>query len=223
MEVEQIKAQVIIVKIKNRIQLKKGNIEYNSTYTVFGSGDIYVQNSFSTEDELPPLARVGVKIKMPAEFTNFTWYGRGPFESYEDRKESAKIALYSGKVADQYFPYVMPQENGNKTDVRWMLLSSDNGVGLLAAGAPLLNVNVQDFSSGALNRSKTSHQLDRGENIFLHLDFKQMGLGGDDSWSPRVHPEYLLRAKHYTYAFRLRPVSNSSDVNDILKLRLPQF
>lgn len=106
-----------------------------------------------------------------------------PFESYEDRKESAKAGLYKGKVADQYFPYVMPQENGNKTDVRWMSLASKEGKGMLITSDSLLSINVQDYSLQSLNKAKTSHQLKRGENTYLYIDMKQMGAGGDIGWA----------------------------------------
>ena len=102
-----------------------------------------------------------------------------------------------------------------------MLLSSKDGVGLLVAGEPLLNVNVQDYSIQSLNESKLSHQLKRGDNIYLDIDFKQMGVGGDDSWSPRVHPEYLLNAMKYEYSFRIKPVSKDADISEILRKQLP--
>jgi beta-galactosidase len=211
-EAEQVTPYQVKVILQNKIQFRSGSMNYTGTYLVSSSGAILVENSFSTEDKLPPLARVGLQFVLPPTFNNLTWYGNGPYESYEDRKESAKAGLYSGTVADQHFPYVMPQENGNKTDVRWMLLSSSDGRGLLFAGESLLNINVQDYSLEALNESKQTHQLERGENIYLHLDYKQMGLGGDDSWNPRVHPEYLLIEKQYKYAFRMKPVDSNGNI-----------
>jgi beta-galactosidase len=151
------------------------------------------------------MARVGVQFAMPSVYDHMTWYGRGPFENYQDRKESAHVGLYSGSVADQYFEYVMPQENGNKTDVRWIRVMDKAGTGLKVTGEPLLEVNVQDYSQEALHNSKTSHSLVRGEQTYVHVDFKQMGLGGDDSWSPRVHEEYQLNEKHYHFGFSLKP------------------
>jgi beta-galactosidase len=100
----------------------------------------------------------------------------------------------------------MPQETGNKTDVRWMKLSSDQGDGWMITADSLLNMNVQDYSQAALNASKTSHKLRRGEATYVHVDWQQMGLGGDDSWTPRVHPEYLLNQKKYTFSFILKPL-----------------
>jgi beta-galactosidase len=115
------------------------------------------------------------------------------------------VGLYSGPVADQYFEFVMPQENGNKTDVRWLKIMDKAETGLKVAGAPLLEVNVQDHSDRALNDAKTSHALVRGDGTYVHIDLKQMGLGGDDSWSPRVHQEYQLKARSYRLGFSLTP------------------
>jgi beta-galactosidase len=141
---------------------------------------------------------------MPSTFNNIKWFGRGPFESYQDRKESAHFGLYSGKVADQHFPHVMPQENGNKTDIIWMdIVGLNRGLKIESKG--MLNMNVQNYSQRALNTSKTSHELVRGDQTYVHIDLDQMGLGGDDSWTPRVHPEYQLNAKNYEFGFTLKP------------------
>lgn len=221
MEVELIQPQVAKVSVKNKIQFKKGSINYLANYFIYSSGDIQVQNLFTTEDDLPPLARIGLQLSLPSTYANIEWYGNGPHESYADRKESAYAGLYKGKISDQHFPHVMPQENGNKSDVRWMFLSANDGNGLLIASDSLLNVNVQDYSLDALNKSKLSHQLSRGENVYMNIDMKQMGLGGDDSWSPRVHPEYLLNEKTYEYTFRIKPLESDKNINRIVKLKLP--
>jgi beta-galactosidase len=118
----------------------------------------------------------------------------------------------------------MPQETGNKTDVRWALLSAKDGTGLLAsANDSLLSINVQDYSLQALNESKLSHTLQRGANTYLFIDYKQMGVGGDIGWGARVHPEYLLIGKRYQYSFQLMPVSEEVDVNKLLQRKMPQF
>jgi beta-galactosidase len=114
------------------------------------------------------------------------------------------VSIYGGKVASQYFPYVMPQENGNKTDVRWLSLASTDARKLFITSDSLLSINVQDYSLQSLNKSKTTHFLKRGENTYLYVDMKQMGVGGDIGWGPRVHPEYLLTAKEYKYSFLLK-------------------
>ena len=157
-------------------------------------------------DGFPPLARVGMQFAMPASYDYIKWYGRGPFESYQDRKESAHVGLWSGAVSDQYFPYVMHQENGNKTDVRWIKITDDAATGMKITGTPLMEVNVQNYSQQALNLAKPSKRLFRGDKTYVNIDLKQMGLGGDDSWSPRVHEEYQLKEKSYRFGFVISPM-----------------
>jgi beta-galactosidase len=217
----QTNGKEIKVSVKNDLLFKKGSMDYQVTYTIYGSGDILVNTVFVPHDTFPPLARVGLAFALPNTLTDFMWFGRGPFENYDDRKGAAMVGLYEGKVHDQHFSFVMPQENGNKTDVRWMSLSASDGIGLLISANPLMNVNVQDYSQQALNTSKKTHELVRGDQIYLHLDLKQMGVGGDDSWNPRVHPEYQLTAPSYEFSFRLHPMVDKKDFQDILKVKLP--
>ena len=194
----------VVVTLRNRVKTAQEDIVYEGRYTISGDGTIQADNRFTVPAGMPPLARVGLRTALPAGFNKLEWYGRGAHESYDDRKESAFVGLYSGSVADQHFPHVMPQENGNKTDVRWLrLLSEDSSVRF--SGMPWINFNVQDYSAEALNESKRSHTLKRGDQTWLHIDYRQMGLGGDDSWSPRVHKEYLPEQPGYTFSFMITP------------------
>ena len=181
-------------------------IDFTGSYTFRTDGSIVFTMDLDLPDGFPPLARVGMQFAMPALYDNIKWYGRGPFESYQDRKESAHVGLWSGSVSDQYFPYVMHQENGNKTDVRWIRITDDAETGLKITGTPLMEVNVQNYSQQALNLAKPSKMLFRGDNTYINIDLKQMGLGGDDSWSPRVHEEYQLKEKSYRFGFVISPL-----------------
>ena len=127
--------------------------EYQTVYTIFGSGDVQVNNHFKmTQKELPEIVRMGMNLVMPRKFDRFTWLGRGPQEAYQDRKTAAFVGLYHKNVADLYFPYVRPQENGNRTDVRWAAVTDSSGNGLLFKGMPLIEVTahhniMEDFES----------------------------------------------------------------------------
>ncbi len=176
------------------------------TYTVYGSGDVIVKAHVTPRDGLPPLPRIGLQMRLPADLNRFTWYGRGPHESYQDRKEGAPVGLYTGTVDEQYVPYITPQENGNKTDVRWVALTRADGVGLLAVGMPLLNVSAHHFTAEELTRATHTHELHRHPEIVLHLDYQQSGLG-NGSCGPGVLPQYLLMPKETHYSLRLRPLS----------------
>jgi beta-galactosidase len=195
---------------------------YNSIYTVLGNGEVIVNNSFKMmKDSLPEIVRFGVNLVMPREFDQMSWLGRGPHESYQDRYTSALVGLYSGPVADQYFAYIRPQENGNKTDVRWMSIANKDGLGLQFIGMPLLSVSahhqiMEDFESPA----RTDGRVKEGEKMVrrhttdvvprdltsLNIDYKQMGVGGDDSWGAWTHDQYRLKEKAYNYSFRISPL-----------------
>ncbi len=214
-----------------------GKIRVQTNYTVFGTGDVQVNSTFTPEGNLPVLARVGMQMQLAPTYANFNWYGRGPFESYADRKDAAQVGLYSGKVADQYFPYLMAQETGNRTDVRWAKLTDASGTGLLIVAntelpgsttgtvSGLLNINARDYTDAALLKAKNpdTQEVERGNVTVVNIDMAQMGLGGDDSWSARVHPEFLLPAsKPYSYSFRLRAVNAGTNIAEAVALPLPR-
>ena len=143
---------------------------------------------------------------MPAAFDTMAWFGRGPHETYWDRKTGAAVGRYVSKVADLLHPYVRPQENANRTDVRWVTLTNAAGVGLRASG--LLSVSAWPYTMADLEAGRHIHDLPRRDTITVNLDHKQMGVGGDNSWGARPHPEYTLPPnKSYSYTFRLQAVS----------------
>ncbi|GAA4410133.1 glycoside hydrolase family 2 TIM barrel-domain containing protein [Nibrella viscosa] len=222
--IESTRPQMVRIRCINEIPAKEGRLLQQTDYVVYGTGDVFVTTTYTPEGTLPALARVGMQFQLPKLFTDLNWYGRGPFESYWDRKDAALIGRYKSKVADQYFPYTMAQENGNKTDVRWMQIADPSGYGLLIIGDPVVNVNVRDYTDAALLKAKNpaTQELERGSVTVVNVDFQQMGLGGDDSWSPRTHPEYLLPGnKSYSYSFRLRPVDARTDIATMVSLPLP--
>jgi beta-galactosidase len=200
-----------IVRITAEAALGVGdNWKYKSTYTVFGSGDIIVVGSIEPGAEISQnLPRIGMQMAIPGEFSSMSWFGRGPHESYWDRKTGAAVGLYSGPVDEQFHPYVRPQETGNKTDVRWVALTNKNGAGLLAVGMPLLYASAWPFTMEDLEKATHINELPRRDTITVNLDYKQMGVGGDDSWGARTHPEYTLPPKAYSYQFRLRPYTQA--------------
>ncbi len=187
------------------------NSQYSTRYTIFGSADIIVENTFVPgRKDLPELPRFGMKLALPMGFDRITWFGRGPHESYWDRKTGAAVGLYSGLVMDQYHPYIRPQENGNKTDVRWMAVMDAQGRGLLTVGLPLLSASashhdIEDFEAGPEKGQRHPQDITRRRRTFVNLDYRQMGIGGDNSWGARPHEKYTLSPREYTYAFRLRP------------------
>lgn len=208
---------------------------YATTFTIYGSADVVVKNQFSKlSDKIPEIPRMGMQMQLPEEYINLKWLGRGPQENYADRKTSADVGLYESTVADQYTPYIRPQENGYKTDARWLTLTNDTGNGILISGAPLicfaaLNNIHDDFESpGKLSqyrkdaKTANTHTIDvkPRELVNLNVDMGQMGVGGDNSWGALIHPKYRLLEKKYEYSFRFRPIARE---DDILKLAKERF
>jgi hypothetical protein len=148
-------------------------------------------------------------LSLPAGLDRFAWYGRGPHESYSDRKESAPVGVYRGTVQEQFMPYIMPQENGNKTDVRWAAVTDARGMGLLAVGMPLLNVSAHHYALEDLTCARHTYELVPRKETFLYLDHAQAGLGSQ-SCGPGPLPQYLLEPQETTFTVRLQPFSGDA-------------
>ncbi|NCB07838.1 MAG: DUF4981 domain-containing protein, partial [Bacteroidia bacterium] len=210
--------------------------KYNTIYTVFGSGDVIVENHFKmAKNELPEIVRMGMNLIMPRQFDQMTWLGRGPHESYADRKTSAFVGLYKGSVADQYWAYLRPQENGNKTDVRWVAITDQAGNGLFFAGMPLLEVSAhhnlpEDFESmertdgrqieGAVVVNRHINDVKPRDLTSVNIDYKQMGVGGDNSWGAWTHDQYRLTGKEYSYSFRMKAMAAGEKPEELAKQKL---
>jgi len=204
-----------LIKVAVKALLPAGGSRYFTTMLIHGSGDVIVEGRLIPGSTLlPELPRFGMDIVMPVEFDRVVWFGRGPHESYEDRKRSADVGRFQGRVADLHHPYIRPQENGNRTDVRWITLTNEEGIGLLAVGLPRLSVSAHHYLTADLdpgNEKAQRHAFDvvPRDLVSLHLDWRQMGVGGDTSWGDRAlpHPEYRLPIGEYSWRFRLRPIS----------------
>jgi beta-galactosidase len=179
---------------------------YNIAYQVNGKGEIKVSNAVELQDEFPPLAKVGAYVLVDKSLTELSWYGKGPGETYSDRNSGERFGIFSGTVAEQFVPYSWPSECGNKTGVRWLTLKNKEGAGIRVRSAGDLSVNVHDYSLENLKNATHPYMVKPAEFITLHLDMLQMGLGGDDSWSPRVHPEFQLKEKSYAYSYVMQAI-----------------
>jgi len=195
------------VRVRASGKLGRLGAQYSVSYTVHPDARIDVESDLLPQSQdLPDLPRVGMQLTMPGEFQQFTWFGRGPQETQWDRKSGARFGVYSGSVDDQLVKYSRPQENGNKTDVRWVLLSNPQGVGLMAVGEPTLNVGAKNYRDEDLEDVRHYYMMTRRPFVTVDLDLQQMGVGGDNSWGARPHPQYRLPAKEYSYSYTLVPV-----------------
>lgn len=187
-------------------------------YQINSVGEIKVDiniNLSGLDDSISELPRVGSLMQMPKEFDHVTYYGRGPFENYSDRKTSQFIGLYTGEVADLGFSYIRPQENGNRTDTRWFSITDKVGEGLKFQGLPVMEFTarhqvISDFDAGLTKKQLHYIDIPKRPLTELSIDYKQSGLGGDDSWGAKAHSEFLLPAKDYHFGFIISPLFDRS-------------
>ncbi|MEA3338314.1 MAG: glycoside hydrolase family 2 TIM barrel-domain containing protein [Chloroflexota bacterium] len=190
--------------------------ECEYTYAISGNEHVLIEVHILPDEGLPPLPKVGLQMRLPESYDRFTWYGRGPHESYDDRKNGARVGVFSGTVDEQYVPYIVPQDNGNKTDVRWAALSDDDGWGLLAVARgddnqALLNVSAHRFSTGDLARAAHTYELKPRHDITLNLDFRQSGLGNAScTHAAGVLSPYVIEPQPMIFALELHPLSPQS-------------
>lgn len=194
----------------------------NVWYRLNLNGQLAIDYTFiPNQENLPNIPRIGMYLTIPNTFTDVSWFGKGPDESYWDRKTGQKTGTFSGKIKDQFHRYSRPQETGNKTDVRWMELVSEK-IKLKVTSEKLLNASVWpfnmkeiDFNSNDAGESasglvpvtkKHGADIKIGETVQWNIDFMQMGVGGDTSWGRLVHDEYTIPAKEYQYSFIIQPI-----------------
>ncbi len=172
---------------------------------------------------LPEIPRIGMFFRLPGAMKNIEWYGRGPHENYQDRKGSAFIGSYTSSVAQQYTPYIRPQENGYKTETRWMALTDDKGNGLLVEGLDEFSFSALPFDIKQLDysQSQNRHTVNLTPSGFtdLYVDFKQMGVGGDDSWGAYPYPQYMLPFASYKYSFHWKPFNAKKEKPESLLIQ----
>lgn len=180
-------------------------------YEINSNGELSVKEQLNIDKtkEQPMLPRFGMEIIVPKDFSNMSYYGRGPHENYSDRKYSAQVGIYNQTVAEQYYPYIRPQETGNKTDVRWLELSNDklkitvtSDELLAVTGLHYLN---EDLDDGLQKDQRHAAELKERDLTSLKIDYKQMGVGGIDSWQAWPMEKYLLKDATYQYQFKITP------------------
>jgi hypothetical protein len=183
---------------------------YAMKYRISGSGEVRVTGAYAPGTRpLPMIPRFGMELIVAPGLEQMTWYGRGPAETYIDRAFEP-IGRYRSTVSDSWVEYSRPQENGNKTDVRWVELRNAQGIGLRAEGELPLSVAARHVTKEDMERVLYSFELPRRREIYLNLDMKQMGVGGIDSWTRLAYPMEAYRIpsdRSHSYSFVLTPVA----------------
>jgi beta-galactosidase len=204
------------INIKVEYELAAIAVPYTVNYLIQNDGSIKVTASIDmTGRNLPELPRFGMRLKLTPQFDNLNYYGRGPWENYSDRNESAFVGLYTDEVSNQYCnSYIRPQESGYKTDVRWFTLTDKNGRGYKFEGIqPIcfsaINHSEENLDPGMTKKQQHPSDLPPDKTVFVQIDYKQRGVGGDNSWGALPHDQYRLLDKKYSYSYVIRLIDKN--------------
>ncbi|UFH34347.1 glycoside hydrolase family 2 TIM barrel-domain containing protein [Flavobacterium acetivorans] len=201
------------VQISFTKDLFGGDAKLIETFVVDGNGAVKVTNDLKAiKGKYPDFYKFGNKLVLPEAYKNITFYGKGPFEAYADRQHAAKVGLYKQTIAEQYFPYIRPQETGNKLEVRWVSLTKEDGSGIkILSEKPLsvsaLNFREDDLHTGDEKGQHHAGEIDPRKEVFVNIDGFQQGLGSINSWGTLPLPQYRLPYKDYSYSYWMVPVA----------------
>ena len=239
---EVVSSQLSGNEVELRITYKLPGVatQFKSVYTINGNGVIRIENNLGATTYKADIPRIGMRMQLLEQYNVMTYFGRGPWENYQDRKHSAFIDLYTSSVSDQYVPYIRPSENGYKTEVRWVALVNKKGSGLMVVaedsnnglGIGALHMPNEDFDTtsgidygeskkvdekyqidGIPEVNKTKHTIDIKEKdlVQLNIDLLQRGVAGDDSWYSKPQKKYLIDGTvEHNYSFYLIPIEKAS-------------
>lgn len=178
-------------------------IGHTHTYRAQPDGTLTVENRFDIDRRLPEVPRLGVSLVLAPALEQLEWFGNGPLENYSDRKRSSLVARHRSTVTAQYVPYVLPQEHGNHTDVRWLELHDPQGRGVrFAAQGRLMEASASHFTAGDLYAAKHTIDLAPRPEVHVNLDYGQRGLG-TASCGPDALPQYRIPADKYRLDFAI--------------------
>jgi beta-galactosidase len=201
--VEQPEPGVAVIAVRGR--LPEADCRCDTAFTVRGTGEVEVEMVLEPGTrELPELPRVGMQLTLPAGREHVRWFGRGPHESYWDRKVSADVGVYESTVDGMWTEYSVPQENGNRSDVRWVSVTDEEGRGLLAVGEPLLHFTARHYTTDDMEAAGHTWEMPKQDHVILNLDLQQTGVGGNDSWGARPDDDVTLWPQEYRFRFRLQ-------------------
>ncbi|MEL7119050.1 MAG: glycoside hydrolase family 2 TIM barrel-domain containing protein, partial [Bacteroidota bacterium] len=207
-EVKDLSKQSVSIYTTHTVAENKAKVHIQ--YTIFGDGTLLVQNQFEPlQNNLPMLPLYGMQWQLPAQYDKMTYLGKGPHENYIDRELSADIGIYQASVSEDFYNYIRPQESNNKIGVRWLSLTNQRGNGWLFAGVQEhLSMSAWRYTTEDLEKARHTYDLEEKPFITVNIDHRQMGVGGDDSWSKKAlpHEEFRVPAQNYNYSFIIRPI-----------------
>lgn len=215
-QVESLDAEQVAdghVRVTSKHRLPVRNAEYTVAYNIYGNGDIIVDAHMRGPGELPEIQRFGMRVPVPGWMDQADWYGRGPYESYPDRKQSALVGRYKMPVVKLHHPYTKPQENGNRTDTRWVAITNRQGRGLLASSLDEeLQFSAHRYNLQRLSSARHDYQLNNHHWFTsVYLDSVQRGVGGQNSWGQKPLKRYRPTENEYQIRYRLSPLVGGED------------
>jgi len=203
------------VTISSDYEVVKDSAQVSVVYTIQPDGVVKVNYNLKASNKLPKIPKVGMQMGVQRQFDQISWYGKGELENYSDRSFGFTVGKYSLPVNQFTEPYIKPQENGNRTEVRWMSLTNPSkNKGLLVLTADkVLQMSAWPYTQANLSEAKHTFDLKDPGFLTLNIDLLQMGVGGNDSWSPVARPieKYEIPSGDYEYSFYLMPFSGSKN------------
>ncbi|MEM6699732.1 MAG: beta-galactosidase small subunit, partial [Bacteroidota bacterium] len=195
------------VTIKIVHQLPDGKASQSNLYEILADGTLKVSTELEANPQLPYLPRLGHQFGLDKAFSNIRWFGKGPYENYSDRNQAAFVGQYESTLANFPFSYVYPQENGNRTETRWVHFLNEKGQGLSISGNRF-NFGAHPYTNENLETATSICELKEIDYININLDHKQMGVGGFNSWSDKAAPleRYRVPAGNYSYKMIFQPI-----------------
>ncbi len=178
---------------------------YQLTYSVSGAGRLQVEAAYKPEsDQIPLMPKFGMRVRLSSDLNLIKWYGRGPVENYPDRKTGSLIGIHKSKLENFVTDYIAPQDNANRSDVRWFSLSRKSAEGIRLSGLQPLSFRAWPYTEEDLQKANHPYELPDRDFINLNVDLNIHGVGGNDSWGARTLEKYTLPGdKPFYYGFIL--------------------
>jgi beta-galactosidase len=198
-------------------ETRKTVIEQVSIYEIYRDGRISIASKVKPIGGIPSLPRIGLSFALNPAFYNIKYFGRGPMENYPDRKSGSHFGWWNTLASEMGYNYIVPSENGSRSDCEQIFFQSnrEGGLAVLADPGTSFNCSALLHSSEELHHASHTCDLDHRRNgthpIYVNLDHQLMGVGGDDSWSPCVYPEFLVKSQEYNYKVWFVKVSSSEE------------
>ena len=180
----------------------------SQVWTIYPDGSVELESAINSNNSATALPRLGYMLRVPKALSQYTYYGRGPINNYNDRKTSQNIGLYHSTVAQQFLPFGKPQSMSNNEDVRWCALTDATGTGAVFVAKGTMSTSALPYSEQALDTTAHPHQLPEAGDTYLHLDCKVTGLGGNSCGQGGPLTDDVTKAEAHSFGFIIRPANN---------------